>query len=117
MNFRTAFVAFAALTMLPVAASAACYGSSAFSSCTDASGNSYTVSHYGNQTFVNGSNARTGSTWNQNSMSLGNSTYTNGMTNGRAWHENSTNYGYGRSVNGVNSHGQPYQYNCTGYGC
>jgi hypothetical protein len=42
---------------------AACLGTGSFSTCTDASGNHYTVNRFGNQTMMNGYNASTGYTW------------------------------------------------------
>ena len=60
------------------AANAACVGTGTYKSCTDASGNHYTVNKFGNQTVVNGSNSNTGNTWSQTSTHLGNTTITNG---------------------------------------
>jgi hypothetical protein len=95
---------------------AACIGSSTFSNCSDDSGNNYTVQRFGNQTMMNGSNAQTGSNWSQHSTTLGNSTYTNGTTNGRSWNETQTNFGGVRSIYGTDSDGRSYNYTCTQYG-
>jgi hypothetical protein len=98
---------------------ATCFGSDALQTCNDASGNSYTVSRYGNTTQVNGYNGNTGSQWNQTSQTYGNSTYTNGTAaNGASWNETQTNYGNGmRSINGTDSNGNSFSKTCTAYGC
>jgi hypothetical protein len=98
---------------------AGCFGAGDFYTCTDASGNRYTVSRFGDTTRMSGSNSNTGSTWSQNSMTIGNSTYTHGQTNGNAWNETQTQYGNGfNHVYGADSAGQPYSYNCNPYtGC
>ena len=54
-----------ALALLSAPAAATCFGSGAFQSCFDGSGNSYTVQRFGNSTHVQGYNAGTGSTWSQ----------------------------------------------------
>jgi hypothetical protein len=84
------------------AAQAQCTGSATFHTCTDQSGNSYTVSHVGSTTLVNGNNARTGSTWNQQSYTFGNTTQTYGHDQrGRSWNETTTPYGsWGTDSNG-----------------
>ena len=68
---------------------------------------------------MNGSNFNTGSQWNQTSNRFGNMTVTNGQTNGRTWNESQTRLDGGNViVNGTNSHGMPYHYNCNPYtGC
>ena len=43
-----------------------CFGSGAFTTCNDASGNSYNVQRYGNTTEMQGYNAVTGSSWTKN---------------------------------------------------
>ena len=98
---------------------AACVGTSNFYRCNDASGNQYTVNRMGNTTTVQGSNPNTGSQWNQTSNTFGNMTMTQGQTNGRPWNETQTNLGNGFGiVNGTNSRGKPYSYNCAPYtGC
>lgn len=85
---------------------AACYGSENLYSCNDASGNSYSVNKFGNTTTVNGFNSRTGSSWNQNSNRLGDTTYINGTANGKAWNETITPY----STTGTDSKGNYYSY-------
>jgi len=66
-------------------ASATCIGTDAFSTCFDNSGNSYNVQRFGNQTFMNGTNSGTGSTWSQHSTTVGNTTIHEGQTNGNEW--------------------------------
>jgi hypothetical protein len=114
---RTLILAMALSGLAVGQSQGACFGSSSFSTCNDASGNSYTVQRFGNQTMMNGYNAQTGSNWSQNSMNLGNMTITNGTTNGRPWNETQQNLGGGmRSIYGTNSYGAPFNYTCTPYG-
>ncbi len=91
---------------ITIPAQAQCYGSGNFYTCNDTSGNSYTVSKFGNQTNVNGYNANTGSSWNQQSNTIGNSTYINGNTNGRTWNETITPY----ATFGTDSRGNSFYY-------
>jgi len=58
--------------------SATCFGSGSFQTCSDNSGNSYTVQRFENQTNMNGNNAQT------NSMTLRNTTFHNDITNGNS---------------------------------
>jgi hypothetical protein len=112
------FFAAAILAALCVQADAACFGSGSFKTCYDTSGNSYTVSKFGNSTFVNGYNSRTGSTWNQNSTSFGNSTYSTGRaSNGRYWDETETTYGGTTNIFGTDSDGNSFSTTCTVYAC
>lgn len=91
-----------ALTLVSGVASANCVGTDALRTCTDAYGNSYTTSRMGNYSVTNGYNARTGSTWNQNSYSVGNNTIINGQaSNGQSWNATITPYGmYGTDSRG-----------------
>jgi hypothetical protein len=93
---------------------AACVGTGTFSTCTDDSGNSYSVQRFGNMTNVQGMGAN-GQTWNQSSQTVGNQTFTNGTAaNGNSWNENQLHLGNGNSsISGTNSSGQPYNYFCT----
>ncbi len=76
-----------ALGLLTGGAYASCIGSSSFQTCNDYStGNTYTIQRYGNQTYMQGNNYRTGSSWSQNSTTIGNSTFHNGVDKrGRSW--------------------------------
>lgn len=116
MKIRTAV--FTALAALSFSAQATCIGSGSFQTCTDASGNSYNVSRYGNQTQVNGYNANTGSTWSQNSTTVGNTTFHNGQAaNGNSWSGTTSTYGGMTTHSGVDSRGNSYHKTCTTYGC
>lgn len=88
-------------------ASAACVGSAAFQTCTDAAGNSYTVNRLGNSTMMNGRNARTGTTWNQTSTTYGNTTMHTGSTNGKPWNLQTNTFGNTTTYSGRNSAGKP----------
>lgn len=90
-------------------AHAGCTGSGSFRYCTDNNGNSYNVQQYGNTTYTQGTNARTGNTWNQTSSTYGNTTYHNGTAaNGNTWSGTSSTYGNTTYHNGIDSRGRPY---------
>ncbi|WEX76654.1 hypothetical protein PYH37_004974 [Sinorhizobium numidicum] len=79
-------IASLAFSLISAPAFALCVGTETLSSCTDASGNSYTVTRMGNTTFMDGTNARTGSDWSQTSTTIGNSTFHNGIDkDGNSW--------------------------------
>jgi hypothetical protein len=103
------------LAVLTGAAQAACFGSDAFSTCTDSSGNSYSVQRFGNTTSVQGSNPD-GSSWSQNSNTMGNTTYTNGETNGQQWNMTAQHNGPFTTYSGTNAAGQPFFHSCSQYG-
>lgn len=71
---------------------AACFGSESFQTCSDSSGNNYTVQRYGNSTQMQGYNANTGSNWSQDSYSYGNSVQHHGRdSRGNSWSTNCFN--------------------------
>ncbi len=109
-----------ALTLSLVAgvASAGCVGSGSLQTCTDNSGNSYTVNRIGNTTFTNGYNSNTGSTWDQTSTTIGNTTFHNGRAaDGDSWSGTSTRIGGTTFNSGIDSDGNPYSSTCNSYGC
>lgn len=87
-----------------------CTGSGSIKTCYDTqTGNSYTVSEFGNSTYVTGTNLRTGHTWSQTSNHIGNTTYTNGLdANGRPWNSTTTHIGNTVYQNGVDSDGNSF---------
>ena len=98
-----------ALAICAFSANAACTGSGSYRYCTDSSGNSYTVQQYGNTTYTQGSNASTGSTWNQTGSTYGNTTYHNGTAaNGNSWSGTSSTYGNTTYHSGTDSRGRSY---------
>ncbi|GAA4493600.1 hypothetical protein [Pseudaeromonas paramecii] len=100
----------AAALMLHTTAWAGCIGSASLQTCTDNSGNVYTVSRLGNQTIVQGSNANTGNTWNQTSTRMGNVTTTNGYdADGNSWNSTSTRLGNRVYQSGTDSDGNFFQ--------
>ncbi len=106
MNVKSlALTAFLALGATSVQAN--CYGTSNFYSCNDSNGNSYSVQKYGNSTYMQGYNSSTGSNWNQNSHTYGNTTQIYGNTNGRGWSETITP----NAVYGTDSHGRSFYRN------
>lgn len=111
------FLTYIALLAITSTAYASCIGGDTFKTCTDASGNSYSVQKFGNMTTVQGSNAQ-GETWSQQSHQFGNTTYHSGTAkNGNHWNGTTTAYG-GTTVNqGINSQGQSYQKTCNQFGC
>lgn len=98
-------------------ASAACYGSGGSYSCNDASGNNYNVQRMGNMTTMQGSNARTGSNWSENSTTYGNTTTQSGTTNGRSWNQTIQTMPGMTTYSGTNSRGQTFNRTCTAAGC
>ena len=99
----------AAALMLPATAWAGCIGSASLQTCTDNSGNVYTVSRLGNQTIVQGSNANTGNTWSQTSTHLGDMTITNGRSaDGDSWNSTSQRVGDMVIQNGIDSDGNSF---------
>ncbi len=100
-------LAFAVLLSLNVGiASANCYGSANMYNCYDAqSGNSYNVFKSGNSTYMQGYNAGTGSSWSQQSNTIGNTTFMNGTSSsGSSWNQTITP----NSVYGTDSRGNYY---------
>lgn len=108
-----------ALLFCPAISWAGCFGSAAFQTCNDNSGNTYRVQRFGNTTNVQGSNLSTGSNWNQSSTTYGNQTVTRGTAaNGNSWNSTTTNYGNGNySVRGQDSNGNNFSKNCNQFGC
>lgn len=108
----------ALLLALSFGASASCVGTANFATCTDASGNSYTVNRMGNTTMMQGYNPNTGSSWNQNSTTMGNTTFHNGTAaNGNSWSGTSQQLGNTTYHNGIDSRGNSYNKVCNQYGC
>ena len=103
------YIAFIFLSTSALYANAECFGTGNFKSCTDASGNHYTVNKFGNQTIVNGSNSNTGNTWSQTSTHLGNTTITNGRAaDGDTWHSTTQRVGDMVIQNGIDSDGNSF---------
>ncbi|QGR09568.1 hypothetical protein [Pantoea phytobeneficialis] len=108
-----------ALLFFPIASWAACFGSDAYQTCNDNSGNTYHVQRFGNTTNVQGSNMSTGNNWSQSSTSYGNQTETHGTAaNGNTWNSTTTSYGNGNySVHGRDTNGNYFSKNCNRFGC
>lgn len=114
---RTTTITIAALLFFSGAANADCIGSGNFKTCYDDSGNTYTVQKFGNSTYVNGHNPSTGSSWNQQSQRLGNSTYTTGQdADGNSWDSTATKMGDSTIINGSDSDGDSFSVICNEYG-
>lgn len=109
----------AALSLVAGVAHATCTGMGDFATCMDQYGNNYTVNRMGNMTTMQGYNAQTGSSWSQNSATIGNTTTINGnAANGANWNEAITNMGNGyRTISGTDSQGNSYYHTCTLNGC
>ena len=106
------------LLVVPVSSFAACYGSDSFHTCNDNSGNTYSIQTIGDTTYVNGYNSRTGSNWSQESMHIGNTTYTNGRAaNGNSWDMTTQRIGDTTFMNGRNSQGNYFSKTCNQFGC
>lgn len=105
--------------VLSTSASAACVTSGTISNCYDnQSGNSYSTTRLGNQSFTNGYNASTGSNWRQNTNNVGDTSYTNGTNaDGKQWNKRTTRVGNTSYTNGTDSEGNSFSYSCNEYGC
>ena len=111
-------LAAALLLAAPFVASAMCVGSGSLRVCNDAAGNSYTIQQFGNTTMMQGSNPYTGSQWNQNSQTFGNTTIHNGTAaNGNTWSGTTQNLGNFQYHQGTDSRGRSYQRTCGPLGC
>jgi hypothetical protein len=107
-----------ALISSPMVAEAACFGSGAFKSCYDDSGNSYTIQKFGNTTAMQGYNSRTGSTWSQDSSTFGNTTITNGRSaDGDSWNMQQQRIGNSTFYSGQDSDGNSFSGTCGAFGC
>ena len=98
-------------------ANATCFGSANMYTCNDASGNSYNVQKYGNTTNVQGYNSGTGSSWNQTSNTMGNTTFINGSTNGNSWNQTIQTMPGMTTYSGTDSRGNSFNKTCTAFGC
>lgn len=108
----------AASVLSCTAANATCYGSGSFQTCSDNSGNNYNVQRYGSTTQVQGTNAQTGSSWNQTTQTMGNTTYHQGTAaNGASWSGTSQHMGGTTFHQGTDSRGHSYSKTCTAAGC
>lgn len=97
---------------------AECIGTGNLKTCYDDSGNTYTVQKFGNSTYVDGQNSRTGESWSQHSQKLGNSTYTTGQdADGNSWNSTATKVGSSTMINGTDSDGNYFSTTCNEYGC
>jgi hypothetical protein len=95
-----------------------CFGTGIYRTCSDASGNSYSTSRIGNSSFTNGYNSQNGTTWNQNSHRIGNTTMINGRaSNGASWNQTIIDSGSTRTIMGTDSRGQSFSKTCTASGC
>lgn len=105
-----------ALLLLGTQSFAGCIGTESFQTCTDNSGNSYTVNRLGDSTYTDGYNAQTGSSWSQQSHTYGNTTQHTGVTNGNSWNMTQTQNGYGQTFSGTDSQGQSFYKTCDSFG-
>jgi hypothetical protein len=113
-NFALCFALLGASAL----AQANCIGGPVMQTCTDAAGNSYSVTRLGNTTMVNGRNAQTGSQWNQTSQTFGNTTLQTGTAaNGRQWNSTTTTSGGMTSQFGRDSNGNNFRKTCGPLGC
>lgn len=97
---------------------ASCYGSDSYKTCTDQNGNTYNVQKYGNQTTTYGTNSRTGSTWNEQASTYGNTTTINGTaSNGAKWNETIQSYGNTQTISGTDANGKSFYKTCSNGNC
>ena len=99
-------------------AQAQCVGYGAYKTCSDSSGNNYSIQKYGNTTNMQGNNSRTGSSWSQTSQTFGNTTITNGRAaNGNSWNSTTRQIGNTTFINGTDSNGNSFSKTCNQFGC
>ena len=95
-----------------------CIGGDAFKTCWDENGNTYDIQKFGNMTTMQGTNTETGTTWSQDSMTLGNTTYIDGTAgNGNSWNSTMMNIGGTTYIDGTDSKGNSFSSICSEYGC
>lgn len=100
------------------AANAACYGTGTYQTCTDNSGNSYSVNRIGDSTYMQGRNADTGSTWSQQTQRIGGSSFTTGRdADGNAWNSTTIQSPGGSTTYGTDSNGRSFTRTCNQFGC
>jgi hypothetical protein len=106
-----------ALALVSVASQAACFGTGSMRTCSDNSGNNYTVQQLGNSTYMNGYNSSTGSRWSHNSQTFGNTTYINGNSNGRSWNQTIQSSPGFTTYSGTDTSGRHFNRVCSTFGC
>ena len=113
-SIKTSLITASLSLMLASAVSANCVGTETFKTCNDPqSGNSYTISKFGNTTHMNGYNNQTGSTWSQQSSTFGNSTYHQGYSSdGNHWSVTESRYGNSSYISGYDSRGNTVSKSC-----
>lgn len=108
----------ASILLSAISAQAACYGTGSYRTCTDDSGNSYTVNKLGNSTYVQGTNPNTGSTWTQETHRSGTSSNTYGRdSEGNTWNSNTYRSGSTTNTYGTDSNGNSFSRTCNQFGC
>lgn len=118
MNNKIRMMAALVVSVTAGITNAACYGSGAYQTCNDNAGNSYNVQRFGNTTQVQGTNAQTGSNWNQTTQTIGNTTFHNGTAaDGSSWNGTSQNIGGTTFHRGTDSDGNAYSKTCNAHGC
>jgi hypothetical protein len=99
-------------------AHATCIGTNSYYTCSDSSGNTYNVNRIGNTTTVNGYNANTGSSWNQNTYRSGNTSSTYGTAaDGSSWNSQTYRTPSGSTTYGTDSRGNSFSRTCNQFGC
>jgi hypothetical protein len=107
-----------AILATPFVVNAGCFGSEAFKTCTDDSGNTYNVQKFGGTTNVQGTNSQTGSAWSQTSNTFGNTTQTYGnAANGSTWNSTTIASPGMTQQFGTDSKGDSFNKTCTQAGC
>jgi hypothetical protein len=71
----------------------------------------------GNTPIMNGYDSQTGSSWSQNSTTIGNTTIHNGMMNGNSWNSTDTQIGNMKGIYGTDSRGNSFSRTCGPLGC
>lgn len=107
-----------AAVLLCSGAQAACFGTGQYRTCNDDAGNTYNVQNYGNTTSVQGSNARTGNNWSQETYRSGNTSSTYGRdADGNTWNAQTYKTPGGSTTYGTDSKGNSFSRSCNQFGC
>ena len=102
------FLIIIVISLLPSICFAQCYGTDNNKQCYDsASGNRYSIKKIHGTTYMRGTNSKTGSSWNQKTTTIGNTTYNSGTAaNGNSWSTRTSRIKGSTYINGTDSSGK-----------
>lgn len=111
-------IVFIFIALISTDAFAYCSGGMGFYNCRDNAGNSYSVNQIGDTTYMRGSNATTGNSWNQTTNRIGGTSFTNGRdAQGNSWRSSTQTIGGTSFTTGTDSSGNSFRRTCNQFGC